>query len=170
MKRLYKSIWACVFVTALLYTIAASANSSWHWVTYSPKKILPYAVLFTLLIETVGIMKIGKINELKKTITVIAIANIVSFIFPYIERAIRFRAVAGGFIYAWSKAFDSGPYYLIMLGYFVLTLVIEMPVVYYLLREHSRNKKHLLYAIVSCNLITTIGVFIIERLVSHGQW
>lgn len=170
MRRLYKTIWVCILMVIFLYPISAYANSSWHWVTYSPKKILPYAVFFTLIIETLGIAALGKVNEKRRTFTVVAIANIVSFVFPYIERANRFRAVAGGFIYAWDKAFNSGPYYLILFGYFVLTLALEIPVVYFLLKEHSRNRRNLLYAIVLFNLITTAGVFIIERLVSHGQW
>lgn len=57
-----------------------------------------------------------------------------------------------------------------MLGYLILTFIIEIPIVYYLLKDYSNNKKYLLYSIILTNFITTIGVFIMERLISYGQY
>ncbi|KJS87729.1 MAG: hypothetical protein JM58_03440 [Peptococcaceae bacterium BICA1-8] len=168
--RMWKAIYIVMFIFTLTYPIVAYANSSWHWVTYSPKKILPYAVIITLLIETVGIKTLGKINNWSKTLAVVTLANMMSFIFPYFERALRHRATAGEFIWAWKSAFDSGPYYMIMLGYLLLTLVFEIPIVYYFLKKYAKNTRNLLYTIVSVNIITTLCVFIMERIISQGQW
>jgi len=127
-----------LFIFALTYPIAAYANSSWHWVTYSSKKILPYAVIITLLIETVGIKLLGKVNSWSRTLAVVTLANMISFIFPYFERALSHKATAGEFIWTWKSAFDSGPYYMILFGYLFLTLVLEMPVVYHFLKKMQK--------------------------------
>lgn len=123
-----------------MFPVTVYANSSWHWVTYSPKDILPFAILFTLLIETFGIKKFGKVNHIKEVIFVVAVANIISFTFPYIYRAYNLMGVtASNYLQAWTSAFNSGPYYMIMLGYLALTLLLEMPVVYNALKNISLN-------------------------------
>lgn len=144
---------------AFFWAFPAYANSSWHWVAYSPQEILPYAVLVTLAVETTVIARAGGIQDLRKAVAVIAAANIVSFVFPYLERALRFLAVAGSIFFAWDKAFNSGPYYIIMAGYLALTLALEIPAVYVLLGKHAVNKERLLAGAVASNVLTTAGVF-----------
>ncbi len=50
----------------ILFPSTAYANSSWHWVTTSPLTVLPCAVIFTLLIETIAVVKFGKVDNRNK--------------------------------------------------------------------------------------------------------
>ncbi|WP_343770884.1 hypothetical protein [Clostridium malenominatum] len=146
------------------------ANSSWHWVTVSPKLVLPIAIILTLVIETFIIYKYGTVQGKDKVLIVVALANIASFVLPYIERAKRFMAVAGHWYYAWIKAFDSGPYYIVLTGYLILTLIVEFPIVYLVLKKYSKDNKTLGKAILVANIITTLIVAVLERLLCHGRW
>lgn len=151
-----------------LFTLTVNANSSWHWVTTSPKNILPFAVLLTLLIEVLGIVKFNQISNIKIVFTVVCLANVLSFIAPYLERAYRFIPTSGGF--SITAAFSKGPYYMVLLGYLILTLVIEIPVVYFFLRKLVQNRKKLIAALVALNVLTTAMVAVTERVICIGQW
>lgn len=159
-------------LTLLCFTIFFDtytfANSSWIWLTVSPMKVLPFAVIITLLIETVGVIKLNNISNRKKTFIIITIANILSFLAPYIYRAIRFSPTTGGFYLP--SAFEKGPYYIVLTGYLFLTLIIEIPFVYHFLRNECENKKRLLISILSVNVVTTIIVAVMERILCRGQW
>ena len=54
--------------------------------------------------------------------------------------------------------------------YLVMTITIELPVVYFLLRKNVENKKRLLATIIITNTVTTSMVAIIERIVCVGKW
>ena len=144
------------------------ANSSWHWVTTSPLKVLPFAVIITLLAETFAVVKIGRTADAKKVFLVVSCANLFSFLAPYIERAYRFIPTAGGF--SIKAAFDKGPYYMVLTGYLLLTLIVELPVVYLLLRKNTECKRRLFVSILASNVITTLFVAVCERLICIGQW
>ncbi len=157
------SIVFLFFFPAILY-----ANSSWHWVTASPFVVLPFAVIFTLLIETLAIARFGKIANLKKAFTIVSFANLLSFLAPYFERAYRFIPTSGGF--SIMAAFNKGPYYIVLMGYLLLTLIVELPVVYLLLRKYTTSKKKLIAAILLSNILTTLLVAVCERIICIGQW
>lgn len=152
----------------LLFQINAYANSSWHWVTTSPKTIFPIAVAVTLLIEYVALIKIARLECKLKVLLVVCFANLLSFAAPYIYRAIRFRAVLGTI--SISAAFNKGPYFMVMTEYLLLTLLVELPVVYLLLKNRAQNKLRLAITILSANIITTGLVAVLERLICVGQW
>ena len=159
------------YITLLSSTVYA--NSSWRWLTSSPKKLLPIAIVLTLMVEFIGILFLGRVKgKIKpiKVLGIVALANIVSFVFPYIVRAYLFRATAGTFAYAWEDAFEAGPFYIVLLGYLILTILLELPLVYSYLKRHTSNKKILLKSIIGVNLITTIIVAVLERTLYHGQW
>ncbi|ARE87276.1 hypothetical protein CLFO_16750 [Clostridium formicaceticum] len=168
-----------VFATSLLVFIISHnslvyANSSWRWLTSSPKELLPLAIIFTLAIEYTGILILGKLNLIKweriKILAIIVLANIASFIFPYIVRAHTFRAISGGWVNAWKDAFTKGPYYIVLFGYLFMTLLVEVPIVYGMLKKYTLSKKILINLIVILNIITTCIVAVIERTLYHGQW
>lgn len=75
-----------------------------------------------------------------------------------------------GLVYAWERAFNNGPNYIIRFAYLILTLCIEVPLVYFSLRNRSNDKKRLLIVIITVNVITTILVGVLERLLCQGQW
>ncbi|KGA95865.1 hypothetical protein AJ85_17210 [Alkalihalobacillus alcalophilus ATCC 27647 = CGMCC 1.3604] len=150
------------------------ANSSWQWLTSSPKEMLPLAIILTLCFEIISILFLGKLvkNYSIKVIAalIITLANIVSFLFPYIFRAIEFQAVSGGWAYAWYDAFAAGPYYIVLTGYLFLTLCIEVPIIYFLLKNYSKSRRFLLGVVISVNVMTTLIVAIMERIMFYGHW
>lgn len=152
----------------MLLSSVVYANSSWHWITTSPLTVLPFAVIFTLLIETVSVVKLGKVSNTKKTLVVVCLANLLSFLAPYLERAYRFIPTSGG--YSILAAFDKGPYYMILGGYLFLTIIVELPTVYYLLRKESFDNKKLIGSIITSNIITTLLVAVCERIICIGRW
>ena len=158
-------IWFVYFSRVKSY-----ANSSWHWVTTSPMNVFPIAVILMLLIESFAILKFAGLKEkdTKKVFLVITLANLLSFAAPYIYRAISFSRVLG--IISISAAFNKGPYYIVMSGYLILTLIFELPVVYLFLRMHVKNKIRLALTIPAANVITTVLVAVLERLICVGQW
>lgn len=155
-------------IVVFCFPAAVYANSSWHWVTASPMTLFPFAVLLTLFLETMAIAKFGRVKNPKKVFLVVAAANLLSFLAPYIERAYRFIPTSGGFR-LWS-AFEKGPYYMVLSGYLLLTVIIELPVVYLLLRKESGSRKWLAGSILVSNIVTTLAVAIIERLACIGSW
>ncbi len=144
------------------------ANSSWHWVTISPLKILPIAIITTLLFEAVVIAKLGKISDYNKTFLIVSFANLFSFLFPYLIRAYRFIPTSGGFDLL--AAFNKGPYYMVLTGYLVLTILVELPIVYLLLKKVAKSRLMLIISIVSSNIITTLLVAFFERQICKGVW
>ena len=165
-RAFYLAILMSIFL--ILYPAAAYANSSWHWLTVSPMTVLPFAVILTLFIETVAITKLGQVKDYKKVLLVVGLANTLSFLAPYIERAYRFIPTSGGF--SLMAAFNKGPYYMVLMGYLFLTLLVELPVVYLLLRKMSSSKKKLFLGILLSNIVTTLIVAILERIICVGSW
>lgn len=160
------SIISLIFVFML--PVISNANSSWHWVTVSPVKVLPFAILFTLIIETAAVVLIGKVADVKKSFIVVSLANLLSFLVPCIFRVLRFLPVSGSL--SLGAAFNKGPYYIVLTGFLVLTLVVELPTVYFLLRKETDKKTVLAAAILGSNIITTLLVAVCERLICIGSW
>ncbi|MBP7223082.1 MAG: hypothetical protein KBA50_07520 [Sedimentibacter sp.] len=164
--KAYKAaVWTGAFL--FLFPLIVYANSSWHWVTASPMKVLPFAVVFTILIETASVTKLGGVSDSKKAFYIICLANLMSFIAPYLERAYRFIPTSGYSIFA---AFNKGPYYIVLAGYLILTVAVELPIVYFLLRKYSLNRKNLLISIILSNTVTTLLVAVCERIICVGRW
>ena len=116
-------------------------------------------------------IKFGKITNKVRAYIVVALANIASFLAPFVYRAWQLNGFYGsGWFYSWERAFNNGPNYIIRLGYLILTIGIETPVVYFLLKNYSESKKRFISSILITNVITTILVAIIERLVCKGEW
>jgi heme/copper-type cytochrome/quinol oxidase subunit 4 len=134
-------------------------------------KVLPLAIILTLAIETWGVIVYGKVEEKVKAFVIVTFANIASFIAPYVYSTFRLnRFYCSGWSYAWERAFNNGPNHIIRLAYLMLTLCIEVPLVYFLLKNRSNNKKRLLLITIAVNVITTIVVAVLERLLCQGRW
>lgn len=171
MKRKLRILFPTLMLFLFGGLTTVSANSSWHWVTVSPFVVFPFAVVFTLLIETVAIKKIAGTPSLKKTLLVVGLANLASFLAPYLFRAWRFIPTSGGFNLL--AAFNKGPYYMVLGGYLALTLLMEVPVVVWLLHRELPEKTtrtRLIFITVIANIVTTLLVAVCERLLCRGQW
>lgn len=170
MKYKVLSIAIISGLLSMFMVSTAYANSSWHWLTTSPMTVLPFAIIFTLLIETGAISKFNNIYNTKQVFAIVSLANLLSFLAPYLIRAYRFIPTSGG--YSISAAFDKGPYYIVLSGYLLLTLIVELPLVYLYLRKEVANSKKgkLIKTIIISNVITTLAVAICERFICIGQW
>lgn len=169
--KLVKRALQCCILLFVIYPVRVLANSSWHWVTVSPMKVLPFAIILTLAIESWGVIIYGKVGQKVRTFVIVTFANIASFIAPYIYSTYKLnRFYCSGLDYAWERAFNNGPNYIIRLVYLILTLCIEVPLVYFLLRNQSNDKKRLLLVTIAVNVITTIIVGVLERFLCQGRW
>lgn len=168
MKRNMIVILIITFLLAIMFPVVSNANSSWHWVTASPLKVFPFAILFTLIIETAAIVLFGKVSDIKKSFIVVSMANLFSFLAPYVFRAYRFIPTSGGFNLL--AAFNKGPYYIVLTGFLVLTLIVELPIVYFMLKKETKRKLGLAMSILASNIITTLLVAVCERQICIGRW
>lgn len=162
-----KCLFPCI-LALLLLTSRAQANSSWQWLTTSPLPVFPFAVIGTLLIEFYAIKKIVGIDRTNKVLFTVAVANIFSFLAPYIIRAFQMIPIQGAFSLV--ASFEGGPFFMVAVGYLILTLIIEVPVVYLLLSRVTTLKKKLAITIIGANIVTTGLVAVVERLICVGQW
>ena len=150
------------------FPMLASANSSWVWISETrPYDILPFVIIGTLLIETVAVNLMGKVGNWYKTFFAVLVGNIISFVVPYIGYS---NSLYGQMGYTLSQIIDRGPYYTVGAAFLLLTLIIELPVVYFLLKKDADNKKKLALCIVLANIVTTVLVAVVERTLCYGRW
>ena len=150
----------------LLLPVNAFADSSWVWISEKrPFDILPWVALGTILIEWLSIWLIPKTGHALKVLGVVMIANAASFLLPYV-----FLKASLSWYGTFEHILDSGPHYIVSGVFLLLTIIIEMPIVYNVLKSKVQDKKMLRLTIIVSNVITTAGVAIIERLITEGHW
>ena len=94
------------------------------------------------------------------------IANSCSFLLPYVVLYYESKAE----IYSFSEMLDLGPNWIVSWLFLALTILFEMPIAYVLLKNQVESVKKLLITIVGVNVITTVMVAVIERMVTNGYW
>ena len=163
-KRITRVIVITCFVL-LIIPQAVFADSSWCWLTDTrPFDILPPVALATIVIEVLAIWLIPHTGKLMKTAVAVILANAASFLLPY-------ALLLNDPVYPkFDDMLNAGPNYIVGAGFVILTLVLEIPIVYNLLKKHSDSKKKLLWSIVGSNIVTTAMVAVIERMVTDGYW
>lgn len=168
MKNKISAMILTSFLTLLIFSTTTYANSSWIWLTDNPLTILPYAIIFTLIVEIITVIKLGKIKDYKKACLIIIIANLSSFILPYVFLAFEFLPFSDTLSISYSV--NKGPYYIVLTGYLMMTILIELPITYFLLEKNTLNKKRLILSIITSNVATTLAVAIVERILYIAQW
>lgn len=155
-----------IAITLIIVPMRVYANSSWYWISeIRPFDVLPWVAIGTILIEWLMIWELPKTKEGIKVLGVVSLANLASFTLPYLLNWLSL---------SWYGSFDdilnSGPCYIVGAFFLVLTCAVEIPLVNALLKRNVDNSKFLVRIIVLANVITTIGVAIIERLITQGAW
>ena len=141
------------------------ADSSWVWLTDTrPFDILPPVALATIVIEVLAIWLIPHTGKLIKTAVAVTLGNAASFLFPYA------LMLADQVYPKFDDVLNAGPNYIVGFEYMLLTLFIEIPIVYTILEKHVDSKKKLVWSIVGSNIVTTAMVAVIERMVTDGYW
>ncbi len=149
------------------FSLTAFANSSWVWITASrPYDVLPFVIAFTLAAETFFIAHFGEIESKSRVFVSVLIGNLLSYAMPYIV----YSNTMYGEYYGLKGALDRSPYYTVGIYFLVMTLVAELPVVYLSLKKKSGDKKALAISIVIINVLTTLVVALVERLLCRGHW
>ena len=170
-----KIILTAIFLF-LISHVSLYANSSWNWFTKNPIIILPWIIISTILIEAIFICVINKISIIKYiiiTVIVVIIANSISFILPYILLGFIEDIYSGmglKFFELINIWLDKMPIYIISIGYLILTLILEIPIIYIIISKITTNKKKLLFSIILINITTTLISAIIERILYRGSW
>ena len=159
-----------VFVTSSALCIHTSANSSWRWVSETrPYDILPFIIALTLIAETLAYVFIAKIKRPVKVFAVVAIANHLSFLAPYI---IGYFGYTGEMTYTFDYALEHLPYYTIGIDYFLVTILVEFPVIWFSLKNDVRDSKtvRFIFTIIGANAATTLICAAAERAIAYGVW
>ncbi len=159
----------------LLFPITAYANSSWHWVSSSrPLDLFPVVVIITLLLEIISVNYIAKVKDLKRVIPVVSLANLASFVVPYIWLGVSPRNVYTGLddnIFNVIKyTVEHTPTFTVSISFLLMTLLVETPIVYLFFKDNVQNKRKLIFNIILINIITTAITFAVERIFCYGEW
>lgn len=168
MEKSKPALRISIMIMALmaLFSLNAFADSSWVWISEKrPFDILPWVALGTILIEWLSIWLIPKTGHALKVLGIVMIANAASFLLPY-----AFLKADLSWYGTFEHILDSGPHYIVSGVFLLLTLLVEMPIVYNVLKSKVQDKKKLQLTIIISNMITTAGVAIIERLITEGYW
>ena len=155
-----------VVVVIVLFPMNVFADSSWIWISEKrPFDILPWVAIGTILIEWLSIWLMPKTGQALKALGTVTLANAASFLLPY-----AFLKASLSWYGTFDHILDSGPHYIVSGVFLLLTITIEMPIVYNLLKSNVNNKRLLQITIIASNAVTTAGVAIIERMITEGYW
>ena len=164
-----KSTLFIVFLLVLSIPQVVSANSSWCWISETrPYDVLPVVAIATILIECGMINRCTRPKNYHVILAYVSIANLLSFICPYIINYCRLIGVRG--YQPISDMFEHWPAYTVGICFFIMTIVVELPIVYFELKKRTDNTKKIKGIIVLANVITTIMVAVVERLICQGHW
>ena len=147
--------------------LTAFANSSWVWISETrPYDVLPWVAIGTLIIETISIIIFAKIKDGFKVFTFVFIANAISFAAPYLVNLMIYTEE----MFSFDKYLNYWPSYTVGILFCIVTILIELPIIYYSLRKDATCQKKFIITIVATNIITTVLVAIIERIFCVGKW
>ena len=144
MKK-YKLISA--FIISLfslqLFNLTTFANSSWVWISETrPYDVLPWVAIGTLIIETISLIVFAKIKNGFKVFAFVTVANLLSFAAPYLFLWLVPNEVG----YTFEMFIENTPSYTIGVLYYITTILIELPIVYFsLIKYASSIKKFVLW-------------------------
>ena len=165
---MYKRHLLLSFLLLLFLPTRIYANSSWHWISATrPIDILLYVIIASLIIESIVILRISR--SLYRTLRVVCLANCVSFLIPYLSYFLPNELGVSGYEY-FIKMINHWPSFIIGVGYLSLTILVEVPIVYFFLEKDCTNRRELLIRILIANTFTTTMVFFLEKALCFGQW
>ncbi len=146
----------------LCLTTTASANSSWVWLTDArPGEVLPFTAAATVAIEFCAIYFIGRSKRPWKTLLVVVLANLVSFLGTYLVMKSGNAQTGHG---VWDRGCFVG------LLFLIATVAIELPITYYNLNKDVESTRRLLWTAVLVNAATTVMCAVVERIFCEGHW
>lgn len=158
---------AYLFLAALPLVTVAYANSSWIWISETrPWDILPWVILVTLAVEILTIRLFGGENRTGHISLFVTLGNLISFLVPYLLKWGSY-AIRG---FDFDKYLNHAPSFIVGLAFLVLTLIVELPLVYFTVKPKDEPRRKLLWTIVGANIVTTALTAIVEQTLCQGQW
>ena len=152
------------FIAGMPYV--AYANSSWYWFSETrPFDILPWVALVTIVVEWIMLWKIPDIKRWGKVLCAVAVANIASFLMPYLLIYIQSSTQE-----SFKELLDTSPSYIVGIVFLIITCAVEIPIVNKVLKNDTQNGKRLFTVSIIANIITSLFAAILERLVTEGGW
>ena len=127
--------------------------------TFDFTKFLPAFFGASLVIESALIMLISKVRRIVTVPFAALIANSVSFV------ALRFMLGLKHNQTFYKGMLTHGPSWTsvgLTALYFVITVAIELPIIWFSTREFVEKKGRLVFAVVISNLITSVAVTLVE--------
>lgn len=162
-KRLLTSLIAAI--TILTFPLTAYANSSWTWLTQTtPLTVLPFAIILTLAVEIFAVIRFGHVQKHLMAAGIVVLANLASFILPLLFNWLVLYPMGPEGQTALNVFLDEVPFFIVGLGYLLLTLIVELPIVYCTLKNKTTQPSRLLLSILISNVITTTIIAVAERL------
>ena len=159
---------AILCLVLVLVPLTASANSSWIWLSEArPYDVLPFVAVITIAIETAALWYVLGRKHLVKIAVVVVIANLLSFTAPYLiwyDETIRMP------LKPFPELMEYGHYFTVGTIFLIMTLVLEIPVVFLTLRKYAKGKWRFLLTVAGANVVTTIITAAAERIFCYGQW
>ena len=157
-----------VLMIICLLPITASANSSWIWLSEArPYDVLPFVAVITIAVETAALWYVLGKTHLVKIAVVVVIANLLSFVAPYLflyDETIRMP------LKPFPELMEYGHYFTVGAIFLIMTLVVEIPVVFLTLRKYAKGKWRFLLTVAGANVVTTIITAAAERIFCYGHW
>lgn len=148
-----------------LQTSAVFADSSWIWISEKrPYDVLPIVVVLTLAIEILAIYWAARIDKFRRVFLSVTAANLASFLLPFI-----ITLASSAPVHPYPDSLNDY-HYIVGAGYLILTVLVEFPIVYCILRKHTGRTKILAAAIIAVNVVTTVMVYMIEQKFCQGYY
>ena len=158
----------CMAMLMCILPVTASANSSWIWLSEArPYDVLPFVAVITIVIEAAAIWYVLGKQHLLKIAIVVVIANLLSFAAPYwLIYAENLRVPLKPF----PELMERSHYYTVGAIFLLMTLLVELPVVFFTLRNHAGKKGRFFLSVVGANVVTTLITAAAERVFCYGHW
>lgn len=142
-----------------LFAFSASANSIWtkRMENYSYMEHFPYIIIGTLIIEALAILAVTKMKKPLKVIGAVVLANATSFLIP--ETIINVM-IYNGNRFEIFMLFNT--YWFLNVIFIIITIAIELPIIWAVLRKDVKKVKVLLLMTVAVNVFTTVVTALID--------
>lgn len=114
-----------------------------------------------MAIEFCAIYFIGRSKRPWKTLLVVVLANLVSFLGTYLVMKSGNAQTGHG---VWDRGCFVG------LLFLIATVAIELPITYYNLSKDVESTRRLLWTAVLVNAATTVMCAVVERIFCEGHW
>ena len=149
-----------VFITVPSTTV--SANSIWNenLENFSLSKYMPIIIGGTLIVESLIILLLSDIKRLVNVPFAVLVANAASFLVPrLIWGLLNGEILYEGLFICGNTAAD----WLAACLYLAVTLAIELPVIWLMLRNFTKKTARLMWVTVAANVFTTVILEIIQQ-------